>query len=401
MILTSEQNAAVQMVQACPVSILTGGPGTGKTTTCREILNWADSTGIRVSCCAPSGKAAKRMEESTGRTATTIHRLLEAEAQIGGGFGFTRNASNPIDCGLLVIDETSMVDNSLMAALLRAVPKDSKVLFVGDDSQLPSVQEGAILRDIVQSATIPHTNLTVIHRNSGDIVRACHGIKRGEMYEPSATLDVDAGLNLRHVECSNPARIKDIVTELVCDRMPARGFDPLNDIQVLCATNDKTDISCAALNTALRARLNPMFDADAATKQAFHAGDKIINTKNETTKDSFIINGDMGFVMEADEKRMICAFSDPERSIPLHQKMNNLLLAYAITVHRFQGSEAPVVIIPVHRSASFLLTRAWIYTAISRAKLICITVGERAAVHMAIKKDDSNNRITRLKELLQ
>jgi len=399
MILTSEQNSAVQMVQACPVSILTGGPGTGKTTTCREILNWADSAGMRVSCCAPSGKAAKRMEESTGRAASTIHKLLEAEAQPGGGFGFTRGASYPINCDLLVIDETSMVDNSLMAALLRAAPQNSKVLFVGDDSQLPSVQEGAVLRDIVAAETIPHTNLTVIHRNSGDIVKACHGIKRGEMYEPSATLDVEAGLNLRHIECRNPTEIKEIVTQLVCERMPARGFDPLNDVQVLCATNDKTDISCAALNTVLRARLNSAFDPEI--KQPFFAGDKIINTKNETTKDSFIINGDMGFITEADEKRMICAFSDPERSIPLHQKMNNLLLAYAITVHRFQGSEAPVVIIPVHRSASFLLTRAWIYTAISRAKKICITVGERAAVQMAIRKDDSNNRITRLKELLQ
>jgi exodeoxyribonuclease V alpha subunit len=275
--LNQQQQAAVKMVQKNHVSILTGGPGTGKTTTCKEILAWADNQGMRVACCAPSGKAAKRIQEQTEFSASTIHKLLEAEIQ-GDFFFFNRHDQNHIDCDMLVVDETSMVDTSLMACLLKATAPETKVLFVGDAGQLPSVQAGAVLRDMVASGVIPHTELTDIHRNSGDIVKACHKIRYGELFDPSERLDPDSGLNIRHIECSSPARIKDIVVDLAVNRLPARGYDPQTDIQVLCATNEKTEISCAALNAALRAKLNPNA-AGADEISGLITGDKIINTK--------------------------------------------------------------------------------------------------------------------------
>ena len=396
--LTDEQQAAVDMALTSKVSILTGGPGTGKTTTCKEIIERYKSTGATFAICAPSGKAAKRISEATDYPASTIHKLLEAQGD-NGEFSFGRSEMFPLEERFIIMDETSMVSCDLMADFLRAIDTDkTRVLFVGDQDQLPSIGPGACLRDFLASKAIPHINLNKIHRNSGDIVASCHLIKDGKYYVPSDTLDVTQGKNLRHLEVARQSKILRMIVELVAHRMPTRGYDPLTDIQVISPTNSRTDISCDAINKALQNELNknPVIEGSI-----FRVNDKIINIKNRSIGNEYVVNGDIGRVVEIfeDKKNMTVKFFDPDRVVEIRKNDNEILLAYAITCHRAQGSEAPVVIIPVHSAFTFFLNRPWIYTAISRAKEICLTIGELSAIWRAIDRP-GNARETRLKGLL-
>lgn len=405
--LTSEQQNALTMTQNNRVSILTGAPGVGKTYTLKAILDWAASERLLVSQASPTGKAAKQMMAATDRPATTIHRLLEPRMGNNGNFIFNRNENNQFDSDLIVLDECSMITNSLMASVLKAIDvKRTRLLLVGDHYQLPSVGAGAILRDLIASGRIPCTELTEIQRNSGDIVKACHLIKDGKYYDPSKTLDPDNGLNLRHIECRSPERIQEIIRQIVTGRMVERGFDPIWDVQVLSPTNTRTSLSCEALNKVLQTELNPNPKLD---KTIFRVNDKVIQTKNEKIKtptggEELVVNGDMGIIVDIilKKKQIVVKFDNPDRTVavPLRGKGNKLLLAYCITVHRFQGSEAPVVIIPVHSGFNFFCNRPWIYTAISRAQSICITVGEFSAVEKMIDTEMVLHRKTFLKEKL-
>jgi exodeoxyribonuclease V alpha subunit len=407
--LTDEQMAAVEMVKAHKISVLTGGPGTGKTTTVNEILSWAESQRLAVAMAAPTGKAAKRMTEATGREASTIHRLLGGHVE-GDDFVFEFGPGRPIHTDLLVIDEVSMVTSALMADLLRAVRADgTRLLIVGDEGQLPSVGPGAVLRDILASGVVPNTRLTKIHRNSGEIVRACHRIAGGQTYAPCAELDPATGKNLRHVEIDGPDRVAEIVRKIVAERMPERGYDPIWDVQVISPMNSRTCLSCDALNTVLQDTLNPGAASGDEKLGPWRVGDKIIQIKNESLKNARrsenepedkvpVVNGDMGRVVEFQDAKMVVEFFDPQRFAVVSRKKNNLLLAYAVTCHRMQGSEAPVVIVPVHTVFGPFLNRSWVYTAISRAKDICITVGRFRAIAGAIGRHDGERRRTRLKE---
>ena len=395
--LTPEQQSAVAMVKNNSVSILTGAPGVGKTFTCKQIIQEFRDAKQTVLLAAPSGKAAKRLSEATGRIASTIHRLLEAEMR-NGTFYFNCNETNPLDADLVILDEVSMVSNGLMCDFLKAVTKGTKILFVGDQYQLPSVGPGAVLRDFLASGKIPHVELTEIHRNAGDIVYACHKIKDGKFYEPSPKLDLERGMNLRHVEAKNPVQIKNIIQELVIKRLPARGYNPVWDVQVLSPTNKMSDISCKSLNTMLQQQLNPKPPVNGTI---FRIGDKVIQTKNESINGDYVVNGDLGTIVDIKAKHLTVSFYNPDRKVEISRKSNNLLLAYAITGHRFQGSEAPVIIIPVHRTLSYILNRPWIYTAISRARQICITVGQFDAIRQAIRKEGANLRLTKLREKLE
>jgi exodeoxyribonuclease V alpha subunit len=305
---------------------------------------------------------------------------------------------------LLIVDETSMVSNDLMARLLEAIENPTKVLMVGDQDQLPSVGEGAVLRDMLNSGKIPYTQLMNIHRNAGDIVKACHRIKHGEFYQPSPNLDLEQGFNLRHIERGSKDAIARTIEELVCERMPARGYDPIWDVQVISPVNSKTVISCDALNKTLQKRLNPAADPE----RRYSPKDKVIRIKNSRVEaivdddtppvEEYIVNGDLGQVAGINGCLDI-DFLYPNRRVKLPTKDKNLRLAYCITCHRMQGSEAPVVIVPVDKSFSFFMSRPWIYTAISRAQKICITVGQFEAIKTAIKRPATDERITRLVQL--
>lgn len=405
--LTSEQQQALEMAQNNRVSILTGAPGVGKTYTLKAIFDWAQSERMAVAQASPTGKAAKQMTAATGKQATTIHRMLMPRMGNNGNFIFGMNEDNKLPEDLIILDECSMITNALMASVMKAIDVEkTRLLLVGDHYQLPSVGAGAILRDLIASGRIPCTELTEIQRNSGDIVKTCHKIKDGKYYTPSKILDPNNGLNLRHIECRSPERIQEIIRQLVCGRMVERGFDPIWDVQVLSPTNERTILSCAGLNKVLQAELNP---APKLENTIFRVNDKVIQTKNEKIKtptggEELVVNGDMGSILDISlkKKQIVVKFDNPDRtvSVPLRGKSNKLLFAYCITVHRFQGSEAPVVVIPVHSGFNFFINRPWIYTAISRAQSICITVGEFSAIERAIDTEMVLHRKTFLREKL-
>ncbi|MFH2074809.1 MAG: AAA family ATPase, partial [Pseudomonadota bacterium] len=276
--LNPKQQTAHDMATSKRISVITGAPGTGKTFTLESIHDWADSKNLKIIQAAPTGKAAKQMRIATGRKASTIHRMLDP-LWSPTGFVFDRDEWNPIEADLIVLDECSMITTSLMASVVRAIDFDStRLLMIGDHYQLPSVGAGAVLRDIIESGVVPVTELTEIQRNSGDIVTACHLIKDAKAYEPSEILDPENGRNLRHVECSSPELIHRYIKDIVCDRMPARGFNPVWDVQVLSPVNKRGILSCKDLNETLQAELN---SHPRIERYSFRIGDKVIQTKNE------------------------------------------------------------------------------------------------------------------------
>lgn len=393
--LTSKQIEASHLMEGNRIAMIVGGPGVGKSTVLKEVLSIMRKKNTSIALCAASGKASKRMTETTGEPASTIHKLLEAQMD-GGDFRFAKNETNTLDYDFVVCDEVSMVGCDLMADLLRAIdPQRTKILFVGDQDQLPSISPGSVLRDFLNSKVIPTVELDQIFRNSGDIVRACHKIKTGERYTPSASLDPENGLNIRHIEASNPQKIVEIIRELVSVRMPARGFNPIWDVQVLSPTNTRTAMSCQGINEVLQSTLNK---SPAVEGCKFKPGDKAIQTKNQPVGNDYIVNGDLCEILEVTEKEIKAKFFDPDREVTLPRNHNNLLLAYCITCHRAQGSEFPVVIIPVHNSFSFIVNRPWIYTGISRAREVCVSVGQFDAIGKAIKREAASQRRTLLKE---
>jgi len=402
--LNEKQLEALKMVQEKQLSILCGAPGVGKTYTLKEIIKWTSSQKLSVAMAAPTGKAALQMQNATNFPATTIHKLL-APKFYNNQFTFDHNERNKLKFDFIILDETSMVTNNLMADILRAIDiKKTKLLLVGDFYQLPSIGPGKILQDLIESDKIPFVELTEIQRNSGDIVKACHQIKNKKIYIPSERLDPETGLNLRHIELKSLQKIQQAIQEIACNRMPAKGFDPLWDIQIISPTNQRTLLSCDSLNFLLQNELNKN---EAIENTIFRTGDKVINTKNEkvstpTGAKEMIINGDIGLIVNILPARnqIIIDFQNPSRTVAVPLRKNNLKLAYCITCHRFQGSEAPVIIIPVHSGFNFFVDQPWIYTAISRAQQICITVGEFSAIRNAIKKEQSTKRKTCLKEKL-
>ena len=405
--LTDQQRAAISMVFNHRLSILTGKPGTGKTTTVRAILDTAEKQGWRVIQAAPTGKAAKRMIESTGRYAATIHSTLGCEFE-NGDFTFLHNENHPLPADLVIVDESSMISTDLMYHLIKAInPEKTRALFVGDTGQLPSVGGGAVLRDMLASGTVPHVELDIIHRNAGKIVEACAAIHDGKPFFPEGTLDLEAEnpVNLIHIDMGDTAGIHAAIKAIVCERMPLRGYDSTWDVQVISPVNSKGGLSCEAINAVLRDALNPIPSGPLGPEkdEKFRPGDKVINTKNMKVKTTcggqeLIVNGDIGKVIDLDKKHIVVEFYDPPRIVKISRGDNHLLHAYCITCHRFQGSEAPVIIIPLHKQFGYFTNRSWIYTAISRAKQICITIGDFSAINSMINNTKGDDRLTMLKE---
>ena len=310
---------------------------------------------------------------------------------------FTRDAENPISADLIVLDEVSMVDTTLMARFLEAVAPGTRLILVGDTYQLPSVGPGNILKDLIASNAIPSTELAIIKRqDEGLIIRNCHRIKNGQDIEYGNSTARD----FFFLERDDEGSALETILDLVSRRFPeAYKADPLRDVQVITPLREKTGLSCKAINAEFQRRLNKKAPVERCR---FKEGDKVIQTKNQYDLD--IINGDIGYVKDIDKefKTITVEFENPERVVDLPLHANDLELAYAITAHKFQGSEARIVVIPIHHSfGGLIMQRNWIYTAVSRARKVCVLVGQRGQVFKTIRRNKQQRRFTRLAEMLK
>jgi len=392
--LAASQREAIRQAATQKVLVITGGPGVGKTTLVRGILEIFLAKKLRVSLCAPTGRAAKRLAESTGRPASTIHRLLEFDRR-----GPARNADHPLELDLLIVDETSMVDITLMHQLLRAMPTSACVILVGDADQLPSVGPGCVLADIIASKAIPVVRLTEIFRQAQEssIVRAAYRIHAGEMPESNSA---DTLGDFYFIEADSPTIILDRVVALIRDRIPARfQLDSINDIQVLTPMN-RSELGVKNLNVQLQAILNPP-EAQEGLEVArfgwsFRLGDKVMQTANDYTKEVF--NGDVGRVRNIDPEAQEITVSFDGRSVMYEfDELDELTLAYALTIHKSQGSEYPAVIVPLHTQHYLLLQRNLLYTAVTRGKKLVVLVGSRKALALAVERHQPSQRFSALR----
>jgi exodeoxyribonuclease V alpha subunit len=394
--LAPSQREAIKLALMAKVLVVTGGPGVGKTTIVNSILRILAAKGVNLLLCAPTGRAAKRMTEATGFEAKTIHRLLEVDPK---GGGFKRNAENPLDCELLVIDETSMVDVPLMHALLKALPDSSALLVVGDIDQLPSVGPGQVLADIIQSEAIPVVRLTEVFRQAAEsrIITAAHRINKGQMPDLARP---DGESDFYFVNAAEPEAAVPLIVDLVRNRIPTRfGFDPIRDVQVLCPMN-RGGVGARSLNIELQAALNP------ATEQkverfgwTFAPGDKVMQIENDYEKE--VYNGDVGYIdaVDLDAGELTASFEGRAVTYGFGE-LDTLVPAYAATIHKSQGSEYPAVVIPVMTQHYAMLQRNLIYTGITRGKKLVVIVGQAKAVAIAVKNVAGRRRWTKLREWL-
>ena len=396
--LSPSQMEALRTVLGVRLVVVTGGPGVGKTTLLDSLLKILAAKKVRFLLCAPTGRAAKRMGESTGCAAQTIHRLLEV---LPSG-GFKRGKKHPLDTDLVVVDEFSMVDVPLMAALCRALPPHGSLVLVGDPDQLPSVGPGAILSDLLASGAVPSVRLTEIFRQAeaSRIVRAAHDVRHGRVPEEAGEKNTDFAFLHRE----EPEEIAKLVLRLVKEEIPRRvGLDPLRDIQVLVPMH-RGSLGIRELNASLQAALNPP-RADRAEVERFgtkfRVGDKVLQTRNNYDKDVF--NGDIGRIMAIDvEERQVGIEFDGRRAIYELNELDEVEPAYAISIHKSQGSEFPAVVIPLAMQHFLLLQRNLLYTAITRGKRLVVVAGQRKALATAVRQNDTRRRhgglLARLRE---
>jgi exodeoxyribonuclease V alpha subunit len=395
--LADSQKAAVAMALGSKVLVVTGGPGVGKTTIVNSILRILSAKHITLLLCAPTGRAAKRMNEATGLEAKTIHRLLEVDPK---GGGFRRDDTNPLDCDLLVVDETSMVDVLLMHALLKAVPTKAALLIVGDVDQLPSVGPGQVLADMIASGAIPVVRLTEVFRQAAAsrIIVNAHRINQGvipDLRKPEAESD------FYFVEADDPETAVGRIIELVKTRIPRRfGLDPIRDIQVLCPMN-RGGVGARSLNIELQAALNPAGERKVERfGWTFAPGDKVMQIENDYDKE--VYNGDIGYVedVEPDDGELTASFDG--RSVTYgFGELDTLVPAYAATIHKSQGSEYPAVVIPVMTQHYTMLQRNLLYTGVTRGKRLVVLVGQKKAVAIAVRSVSGRRRWSKLREWLQ
>ena len=390
--LSPSQRSAVTLVLSSKVSIITGGPGVGKTTLLRAILSVLRREKVPVALCAPTGRAAKRLSESTGIEAKTIHRLLEFDPKT---FDFRRGRGNPVEASFVVVDETSMVDVVLMQKLVAAVPDKAAVVFVGDVDQLPSVGPGAVLSDMISSEAIPTVRLTEIFRQAAEsmIIVNAHRINQGEM---PLTAEGEALSDFYLVPASSPDDLHAKLMQLVTERIPKRfNLDPVRDIQVLAPMN-RGGIGTRALNAELQAALNGGAEPKVERfGSLFAPGDKVIQMVNNYDKEVF--NGDIGMVESVSgEEGVMTVLYDRHRVDYAFGELDEVSLAYATSIHKSQGSEYPAVVIPLAMQHFMLLERNLVYTAVTRGKKLVVIVAEPKALAMAVKNCNSKRRLTSL-----
>jgi exodeoxyribonuclease V alpha subunit len=394
--LSPSQRQAVAMSVNGKVTVITGGPGVGKTTVVKSILTIIRAKRAHVRLCAPTGRAAKRLTESTGLEATTVHRLLEFDPQT---MGFKHDQNDPLDLDLLVMDEASMMDVVLMNQLLRALPDHAAVLLVGDVDQLPSVGPGAVLADIIASGAIPTVRLTEIFRQAAcsRIIVNAHRINQGLL--PETSKDNEAS-DFYFIPGETPEAIHAKLMQVVSQRIPASfGLHPINDVQVLTPMN-RGGLGTRSLNIDLQAQLNP--DGHPRISRfgwTYAPNDKVIQTLNNYDKEVF--NGDIGRVAEIDEEEGVVRIDFDGRVVEYEPgELDEISLAYATSVHKSQGSEYPAVVIPLAMQHYMLLERNLLYTAVTRGRKLVVVIGQRKALAMAVKRIGSMKRLTNLQHRL-
>jgi exodeoxyribonuclease V alpha subunit len=390
--LSASQQDAVRLALSKKMVVITGGPGVGKTTLVNSILRILGAKHLRVTLCAPTGRAAKRLSESTGLEAKTIHRLLEFDPK---SFGFKRNKDNPLETDLLVIDEASMIDIVLMNRLLSAVPDRAALMIVGDVDQLPSVGPGSVLADIIDSGVVPTVRLTEIFRQaaSSQIIVNAHRINKGEMPLKAEGTELS---DFYFIPAETPEEIFSKLVQVVTQRIPKRfGLDPVKDVQILTPMN-RGGLGARSLNAELQKILNEKSEPKVIRfGTTFSPGDKVLQTVNNYEKE--VYNGDIGVIATIDMEEGALQVDYDGRLVEYEfGELDEVQLAYATSIHKSQGSEYPAVVIPLAMQHYTLLERNLIYTAVTRGRKLVVIVGQPKALAMAVKNRKSNRRLTKL-----
>lgn len=410
--LTQTQILAVKDTVKNGVTVITGGPGTGKTTIIKTILYIFESLSKKVLLCAPTGRAAKKITESSGKEAKTIHRMLEyAYGEIDSNLSFNKNDESPLDADVIIVDESSMIDIILMNHLLKAIKTGTRLVLVGDMDQLPSVGAGNVLKDIIFSEVVPTVRLDKIFRQAdgSSIIENAHKINSGEM--PVCN---EKDSDFFFMKKSANKEISDLIVELYSTRLPAKySIDPIKDIQVLSPMK-KGDVGVIELNNKLQEVINPpsKFKTEKTIgKVCFRVGDKVMQTKNnyqlqwrinnedsKSIEGEGIYNGDIGYIVFIDEKNqeLVVEYDDKKEATYGFSQLDELILAYASTVHKSQGSEFPVIIMPVTWAPEMLLTRNLFYTAVTRAKSLVVLVGQEKYIEFMVKNNKIDDRYSAL-----
>ncbi len=395
--LGESQARAVRLAVSGKFTVITGGPGVGKTTIVNAILKILSAVKVKIKLCAPTGRAARRMAETTGRMAFTIHRLLHFDPETGG---FRHNRGSPLKCDLLIVDEASMIDAKLMSSLLLAVPDGAAVILVGDVDQLPSVGPGRVLGDIIESESVTVVRLMEVFRQAAAsrIVLNAHRINAGEVPDMSRP---QSASDFYFVPAEEPEDAAGKILKLVCERIPDRfGMDPIHDTQVLCPMI-RGSLGVQSLNEQLQGALNPdRTNTVERFGRVFAVGDKVMQTRNDY--EASVFNGDIGYVaaVRHGDERIEVDFDG--RAVELEfEDLDGITPAYAVTIHKSQGSEFPAVVIPIMNQHYVMLKRKLLYTGVTRGKRLVVLVGQSSAVRMAVRGHDSRNqRLSRLKNLL-
>ena len=396
--LALQQKEAIRQALASRVMVITGGPGVGKTTLVNSLLKILRAKKVKCLLAAPTGRAAKRLFESTGVEARTIHRLLEFLPSTGA---FSRNENNPLDCDLLIVDEVSMVDVPLMHKLLRALPLRGHLIFVGDADQLPSVGPGMVLHHFIESGVMPVVWLTEIFRQAAQsrIITNAHRINEGQMPEFSESPESD----FFFIEREEPETIQATLLQMVRERIPRKlGCNPVNDVQVLCPMNRGT-LGVRTLNELLQGALNPLRSGDPFVDKfgwKFRLRDKLMQIENNYDKDVF--NGDIGVVtaIDPDEREIAIRFDKKEVRYDFNE-LDEVVPAYAATIHKAQGSEFPVVVIPVAMQHFMMLQRNLVYTGVTRGKQLVVLIGQKKALGLAVHNNQTRRRYSGLLQRLK
>ena len=396
--LEASQRKAVERLIGSGLAILTGGPGTGKTTILRVFTDAVSNEGGRVLLAAPTGRAARRLSEATNREAATIHRMLQFNFKEGG---FLRDESNPLEADLIVVDEASMLDQRLIRGLIRAIPVGCGLLLVGDADQLPSVGPGNVLKDLLSVPDIPAARLTEVFRQaeSSDIVKNAHRIRMGQLPESTTRKPMGRG-EFFHIAVDDPELALKRVVEAVCERIPkAFGWDPIEQVQVL-APMHRGILGIRSINAELQARLNPKGKIIKHGDREFRVGDKVIQLRNNYTKEVF--NGQIGRLESVDSESGDLIVRFEQQRIPYPKsELYELALAYCISIHKSQGSEYPVVVAPITTQHYVMLQRNLLYTAVTRAKELVCVIGQVQALRRAVRNADPMKRHTGLTDRIR